>query len=185
MDVSKIEEGRFGYQFEEINIIDLVSNIINEAQSFTEQYKIKIIFQKPNEALPQVLADPQKLGMVLFNLIDNAVRYNVENGEVKIEIKLLRDSPYIQISVQDTGLGIPPKQMDKLFTKFFRGENIIKVATEGSGLGLYIAKNIIQRHGGKIWAESQVNRGSTFYFIIPTDPNLVPQKEIIYQEDIL
>ena len=127
--------------------------------------------------------DPQKLGVAISNLIDNAVKYNVQNGEVIIGIERLKDKPYVQISVKDTGLGISPEAMSNLFTKFFRAENAVKSVPDGIGLGLYIAKNIIQRHGGEIRAESQVNRGTTFYFTLPTDPKLVPAKEIVYSED--
>lgn len=183
LNVSKIEEGRFGYQFEDINIINFIEEIIKETRDLAKQSGIKVYFQKPTEPSLIISVDPQKLGLVISNLLDNAIRYNVENGEVVVAVERQKDKPYIQISVKDTGLGIPADQIDELFTKFFRAENVVEFSPEGSGLGLYIVKNVIKRHGGEIWAESEINRGSTFYFTLPTDPKLIPPKEIVYGEE--
>ncbi len=183
LDVSKIEEGKFGYQFENVNIINLIEEIAEGVKDFVRHFGVKIYFQKPSEPSIAISADPQKLSMVISNLLDNAIRYNVPNGEVIVALERLKDQPYIKISVKDTGVGVPADEINKLFTKFFRAENIAKISTEGSGLGLYIAKNIIKRHGGEIWAESEINRGSTFCFTLPTDPKLIPPKEIVYGEE--
>ncbi|KKQ21957.1 MAG: Multi-sensor signal transduction histidine kinase [Candidatus Wolfebacteria bacterium GW2011_GWC1_37_10] len=182
LDVSKIEEGRFGYNFEKINLIEFIETVIKELKSLADEAGVKIYFQKPEEPL-EINGDSQKLGMALFNLIDNAIRYNVKNGEVVLAVEKLKDKPYLQISVKDTGIGVPPEVTKKIFTKFFRADNAMKIAPNGSGLGLYIVKNIIKRHGGEIWVESELNRGSTFYFIIPLDSSLIPQKEFIYEEE--
>ncbi len=120
--------------------------------------------------------------MVFSNLIETAIKYNVENGEVIVGVERVEGQPHVKVSVKDTGIGIPADQMDKLFTKFFRAENVVKVVTDGTGLGLYIVKNIVKRHGGEIWAESEINRGSTFSFTLPTDPKLIPPKEVVYGE---
>ena len=79
-------------------------------------------------------------------------------------------------------MGIPASDVGKLFKKFFRAENATRVRTEGTGLGLYITKNIINRHGGDIWLESEVGRGTKVYITLPTDPTLVPPKEVFYEE---
>jgi len=183
LDISKIEEGKFGYQFENINIINLIETIAAGVKDSAKQFNVKIYFERPSEPSIVISADPQKLSMAISNLLDNAIKYNVPNGEVVLTVERVKDEPYIQISVKDTGVGIPTNEIDKLFTKFFRAENITKIFPEGSGLGLYIAKNIIKRHGGEIWAESEINRGATFYFTLPTDPKLIPPKEIIYGEE--
>ncbi len=182
LDVSKIEEGRFGYQFENIDIVNFIEEIVGKINDFAKQFNIKINFQKPKEASIALSADPQKLSMVFSNLIENAIKYNVENGEVIVGVERVEGQPYVKVSVKDTGIGIPADQMDKLFTKFFRAENVVKVVTDGTGLGLYIVKNIVKRHGGEIWAESEINRGSTFSFTLPTDPKLIPPKEVVYGE---
>ncbi len=183
LDVSKIEEGRFGYQFENVEIISFVEEVVGEAQGLAQRANIKFYFQKPNEPSIPLSVDSQKLKMALFNVLDNAIRYNVSNGEVIVSILRIKDQPYVKISIKDTGIGIPAGEISKLFTKFFRAENVTKFSQEGSGLGLYIARNIVKRHGGEIWVESEVNRGSTFYITLPTDPKLIPTKEIAFDEE--
>jgi signal transduction histidine kinase len=183
LDVSKIEEGKFGYKFEQINIVDFLREIVKDAEILAKKTGIKVYFQKPAETSILAPIDGLKLRMVFLNLIDNAIRYNVPNGEVILAIERVENKPYVIASVKDTGLGIPADQMGKLFTKFFRAENVVKSQTEGSGLGLYIVKNIVKRHGGDIRVESEINRGSTFYITLPTDLKLIPQKEIVYGEE--
>ena len=181
LDVSKIEEGRFGYNFEEVNMADFIETVIGEIKELSDEAGIKIYFQKPEIAIKTII-DSQKLGMALYNLLDNAIRYNVKNGEVFISLDELGDKPYVRITVKDTGIGVPIEEKEKLFTKFFRADNAIKAAPNGSGLGLYIVKNVIKRHGGEIWFESEINRGSAFYFTLPIDSKLIPAKEMVYNE---
>ncbi|MCL5004547.1 MAG: ATP-binding protein [Patescibacteria group bacterium] len=182
-DVFQIEEGRFGYNFEKINIIKLVEDIVAKTKEVCANLGLKIYFQKPEDGQIEIFADSQKLSRALVNILDNSVKYNVKNGEIVLTLERMADKPYVQISVKDTGIGIMEKDMGKLFTKFFRGENAVKSISTASGLGLYIAQNIIRRHGGEIRAESELNRGSIFYFTLPTDQRLIPPKEIVYGEE--
>lgn len=182
LDVAKIEEGRFGYSFQEIDAIKFLEAALIQAEPVANQYRVKLYFDKPREETVKITVDPQKFAMVISNLLDNAIKYNIPNGEVIIKLERLGKNPYIQVSVKDTGIGISSEDLKKMFTKFFRSENAVKVSVEGTGLGLYIVKNIIRRHGGKIWVESTLNRGATFYFTLPTNPTLIPAKEIIYDE---
>lgn len=177
LDVSKIEEGRFGYNFENVNLSEFVEGVIAEIQGLYKQATVKIYFKKPEEEIG-VYIDKEKLRIALFNFLDNSIKYNVENGEVVVGINRLPDKPYVEVSIKDTGLGIPAEDINKIFTKFFRAENITDVVTEGTGLGLYISKNIVKRHGGDVRVESELNRGSTFYFTLPTDMSLIPKTEV-------
>jgi len=177
LDVSKIEEGRFGYQLEEIDITSYLEEILADSNNLAKQYGIKLYFQRTKESLPHVFIDKQKLSMVLYNLLDNAIKYNVERGEVTVSVQKEEREPFVRVSIADTGIGIPREELDKLFGKFFRASNAIKFVPDGTGLGLYIARNIVHRHGGRIWAQSEPNRGSTFFFTIPTDASLIPKKE--------
>lgn len=184
LDVAKIEEGRFGYQFEEIELVGFLTNALQQAELVARRHQVKVYFQHSPEESVIIIGDPQRLGTVLSNLIDNAIKYNVPNGEVTIGIQRVLNEPFVQISIKDTGMGIPSNVLDKLFTKFFRAENAVKQITEGTGLGLFISKNIIKRHGGKIWAQSVLNRGTTFFITLPTQKNLIPSKEIVYEEEL-
>jgi len=181
LDIAKIEEGRFGYEFQEIDLNKFLEQALRETEAVAKQYKIKLYFEKPNEPV-NVTVDSQKLSMAISNLLDNAVKYNVENGEVALSIKKIPGRQYVQVDIRDTGIGIGSEAIEQVFKKFFRGDNAVKVAVEGTGLGLYITKNIIERHGGKIWAESTLNRGTTFHFTLPTNYLLIPPKEAIYDE---
>lgn len=177
LNVSRLEEGRFGYQFVAQDMVSFLGTIATEMMPRAERNGLAIYFDRPKEALPQVTIDAEKLSLAITNLLDNALRYNVEHGQVTLGVKQSDKGSYLEVSIKDSGIGIPPEQVGKLFGKFFRADNAVKSATEGSGLGLYICKNIIEAHGGQIWAESELNRGTTFYFTIPTDPNLVPASE--------
>lgn len=177
LDASRIEEGKFGYDFEQVNITDFLSGILTNAEVMAKKYEIKLYSDKGGETAVNLMIDADRLGLAISNLVDNAIKYNVKNGSVTVKLERLPDKPYLQISIKDTGIGIPPEDMPKLFTRFFRTENAAKKEIEGSGLGLYIAKNIINRHGGTIWAESILGRGTTVYFTLPIDPKLIPQKE--------
>ena len=182
LDVSKIEEGRFGYNFEEVDIIKFLGEILDSANLSAKEYGLKIFFDKGPEPQLMLKADINRLGLAVSNILDNAMRYNVENGSITVKVERLTDKPYIQISVSDTGVGVPPEAMSKIFTKFFRAENAIRFRPDGSGFGLYITKNIINRHGGSIWLESALGRNTTVYFTLPTDPTLIPPKEVVYEE---
>jgi signal transduction histidine kinase len=183
LDVAKIEEGKFGYEFNNANLIEFIAGILENANVVAKQYGVNLYFDRGNEPSIVVRIDASKLGLALSNLIDNAIKYNVKDGSVTVRVARVPDQPYVQIVVEDTGVGIPPEAMEKLFTKFFRAENVMKFRTEGSGLGLYIAKNIINRHGGAIWAESTLGRGTKFFLTLPTDPKLIPPTEVGFIEE--
>lgn len=176
LDIAKMEEGKYGYQYEETDIVPFIERAVEAAQLLAKQYKITVYFEKPKGELKMPI-DVQKIGIVISNLIDNAIKYNVQDGTVTVRIRPLTGEPFVEISVEDTGVGISPEDINKLFTKFFRAENTMKMATEGSGLGLYLVKNIIEQHGGKIWAESSLGRGTKIMFTLPTNKSLIPKQE--------
>lgn len=181
LDVSKIESGKFGYNFTEMDIVMFMDDLLKNANLLAKKFGVSLYFDKPKPPII-IHGDPQKLGIAFSNLLDNAIKYNVKNGQVVVKIEPYPNRPYIQISIKDTGVGISEEGLKKLFTKFFRGDNVVREQTEGSGLGLYITKNIILRHGGNISAESVLGRGAVFYVILPTDPSLIPPKEMAARE---
>lgn len=178
LSISKMEDGQVGYSFEATDIVEYIGKILADLLPAARKAGIKMYFDRPDAEMPKVMIDTKRLSLAVTNILENAIRYNVENGEVTVKIDLMKDKPYVVISVKDTGIGIPQAALDKLFTKFYRAENAVKTQTEGSGLGLYIAKGIITAHGGQIWAESELNRGTTISIALPTDPNLVPKYEV-------
>ena len=178
LDVSKIEEGRFGYSFQSANLASFVGAIAKETKTLADQYGVAVEFVEPQEQLPEVSIDQNRLSSVLFNLIDNAIRYNTKNGRVTISINKDASGRFARVSVADTGIGISKDDLKNLFQKLYRGSNAAQAEPNGSGLGLYIAKNIVHRHGGEMGVESELNRGSTFWFTVPLDQALVPKNEI-------
>lgn len=184
LNIAKMEDGQFGYKFEDADVTEFVAKVLADILPAAEKAGIKLYFDRPTGALPHVMIDSARLSLALTNLLENAIRYNIENGEVTVKVDKMQDKPFVVVSVKDTGIGIPPEAIEKLFNKFYRADNAVKRETEGSGLGLYIAKGIVNAHGGQIWAESELNRGTTISFALPTDPNLVPKTEI-GAEDLL
>ena len=178
LNIAKMEDGQFGYKFEDADVSDFLGKVLADVLPAAQRAGIKIYFDRPSENLPHVMIDPKRLTLAVTNLIENSIRYNVENGEVTVKVDKMQDKPFVVVSVKDTGIGIPPEAMEKLFNKFYRADNALKRQTDGSGLGLYIAKGIVNAHGGQIWAESELNRGTTISFALPTDPNLVPKTEV-------
>lgn len=181
LDITKMEQGQFGYKFNATDLTNFIKEIITQFEPIANAYKVKLNFLPPTENYT-VTADVQRLGVALANLIDNAIKYNIKSGSVDISVVRLKDTPFVKISVMDTGVGVPVEEINKLFTKFYRGKNVIQIEPNGSGIGLYITKNIIRRHGGKIGLESTAGRGTTFWFTLPLNPDLIPTKEIVYEE---
>lgn len=174
LHVSEIEEGRFGYKFIPSSLENLITETLIKYEPIAQSKKIKLIFYRAKESLPPITCDPERLKIVLEVLVDNAIKYNILNGEVRIKMNPLIDRPFVEVRVEDTGIGIPEAEIPRLFSKFYRSSRSIKEQTTGLGLGLYLAKNIIKRHGGDLWVESVENRGSVFHFTLPMDPSYIP-----------
>ena len=165
LNVARIEEGRYLFKLVPVQVEELVRSTINIYKDEIKRKKITLDFQKPKIRLPKIQIDEEKIGLAIQNLIENALRYTNPGGRMTISLK--GGIKEIELSVKDTGVGIPKEQQERVFSKFFRGANVIRMEAEGSGLGLFITKNIIEAHGGKIWFNSEENKGATFYFILP------------------
>ncbi len=178
LDVSKIEEGKFGYSFKPVALSPFITSLLREMKVLADQYSVELSLSEPDGALPEAYIDQNRISAVLFNLIDNAIRYNIKNGRVTVTIRRAEQGPYVAVSVADTGVGIPKEDLPKLFQKLHRGSNVVQMEPNGSGLGLYIAKNIVLRHGGSFDVQSELHRGSVFSFTLVTDQSLIPQREV-------
>ena len=165
LNVTRIEEGRYLYKRVPYNIIELIQSVIDLYKDEVKKKEIKLEFKKPKKEVPKINVDFEKIKLALQNLVDNAVRYTPRKGRVTVELDC--DRKEVMISVKDTGVGIPKDQQERVFSKFFRGANILRMEVEGSGLGLFITKNIIEAHGGKVWFDSKEGLGTVFSVTIP------------------
>ncbi len=164
LNVSRIESGRLKLQKSKFDLSELVDEISRELKLEADKKKLKLEVVKTKDKL-EVTADRDKVADVVLNLIDNAIKYT-EKGTVKASIIL--DKEKARVEVKDSGVGISPEEAKELFNKFVRGKKIAQINTSGTGLGLFIAKKIVELHGGKIWVESKgEGKGSTFMFEIP------------------
>ncbi|MEK7659683.1 MAG: ATP-binding protein [Patescibacteria group bacterium] len=175
LNVARIEEGRFGYNFSALNINELVSSTVKEHELMASQKNIALSLSLPPEPYT-IFADRERLNLALTNLIRNALNYSVKGMQVSVVMQKLKED-YIQVSVADQGLGIADEDKERIFSKFFRGANVVKQETAGSGLGLFITRNIVAQHGGSIWFESALGKGTTFFFTLPLAKRLVPPSE--------
>ncbi len=182
LNTARIEEGKFGYNFQKTDVVAFLQNLLNQASVVAKEYNVKVYMERPPEAAMAAEMDAERMGLVVANLLENAIKYNVQNGQVVVSVERRTDGPFVQVNIADTGVGMSSETKDKIFTKFYRGDNAITKEANGSGLGLYIAKNIIRRHGGQIWVESELNRGTTFHFTMATDPGAVPQREMAVED---
>ncbi|MBM3250864.1 MAG: cell wall metabolism sensor histidine kinase WalK [Candidatus Nealsonbacteria bacterium] len=165
LNVTRIEEGRYLYKLIPTAIEELVESIIGSYVDEIKKKKLKFKFKKPLKKLPKIMVDVEKMKIAIDNIINNAITYTLTGGDVMVSLGVGKKE--IEFSAKDTGIGIPEKQQERIFTKFFRGANVIRMETEGTGLGLFIAKNIIGAHGGRIWFESEEGKGTTLYLTIP------------------
>ncbi len=165
LNVTRIEEGRYLHRPVLIDIVPVLQFVINSYKEEAKKRQINIEFKQIKKKIPKVLLDVEKMKLAFQNLVDNALKYTSVKG--KILVSLNRNNKEVVVSVKDSGVGIPAKQQKRIFTKFFRGTNVIKMETDGSGLGLFITKNIIESHGGRIWFESIQGKGTTFSFTVP------------------
>lgn len=167
LNVARIEEGRYLFELQKENIVEIVKKVIPLFSGGIKAKNIKFTFTVSEGKIPDVKIDKEKISLCIQNLLSNAVRYTKKGGRVTFSIKYNISKKEILFSIQDTGVGISENQQKRVFGKFFRGENVIKMETEGTGLGLFIAKNVVEAHKGKIWFKSKINKGTTFYFTIP------------------
>ncbi len=161
LNISKIELGKMELNKASANIEELITTCYEEMKPTAEKKGLEIIWQKSKSRLPEIEIDKLKIGQVISNLIDNAIKYT-QRG--KIEIKAEKTDSIIRVSIKDTGEGLTKDEIRMVFEGFTRGAAGIAYWIEGAGLGLYIAKKYIDLHNGKIWVESEgKGKGSAFY----------------------
>ena len=163
LDISRLETGRLHLRCQMVDIAALAEVVVEKVRIGHPELEVSVAF--PGE-LPRVYADPDKVEQVLTNLLENAAKY-AGSPDVRVEGVFDEGRKELTIAVHDVGKGIPPAELPRLFNKFFRGSEGGRPS--GSGLGLYIARGLVEAHGGRIAAESRLGEGSTFSFTLPAD----------------
>ncbi|MEK7649939.1 MAG: HAMP domain-containing sensor histidine kinase [Patescibacteria group bacterium] len=164
LDASRIDEGRMQLAPEPTDIGALAKAVVDDLATFA-QAKNTTLSITLEENLPKTSVDTLKIHEVINNIVYNAIRYSKGKGAVIVSVR--RDGHDILFSCEDTGIGIAEGDKEKIFSKFYRSPDVSALAPDGSGLGLYISKAIVEKSGGKIWFESAEGRGSTFSFSLP------------------
>ena len=165
LDVARIEEGNYLYKPVFTDIEPIVKFVIGSLKKESDDRNLEVEFKGSSDKLPKVKVDIEKIRLVIQNLLENAIKYTKPGG--KIEVSLKRSDNNVEFLIKDSGVGISQDQQNRIFTKFFRAANVVRMETDGSGLGLFIAKNIVEAHGGNIWFESEEGKGTIFHFTLP------------------
>lgn len=165
LNVSRIEAGRIQYSFAPTHLEPLVAELVDMFAMTAKSKNLSLKMQLPKVALPELLIDPNKIKEVVSNIIDNSLKYTKEGGTT---VSVEGGDGVARVIISDTGIGILPENKGKLFEKFTRSKETTKMVASGAGLGLYVGKNFVEAHGGKIWAESDgADKGSRFIIELP------------------
>jgi len=164
LNTSRVELETFTITPKPVYIQKVIDSICDD---FKDEIKKKSLHieKQYDKKIPEIALDSKVIGLAFENVIGNAVKYTPAGGSIRLATKI--DASQVLVTVADTGYGIPKDQQDKIFTKLFRGDNVRLKEADGTGLGMYLAKRIVEQFGGKIWFESEENKGSTFYISIP------------------
>jgi PAS domain S-box-containing protein len=168
LDVSRIEAGRITLSLHPLDLREVADEVIADVlRRSQEEGKPMEVSLDAGESLPHVVADPERVRQILGNLVDNAYNYTPSQGNIKVSMHSANGN--VQVDVIDSGIGISLEQQERVFERFFRGEDPLVLATPGTGLGLSIVKQLVEMHHGKIWMNSNgmPGRGSTFSFTLP------------------
>ena len=164
LDTARIDQGSLALAKDNINLRDMIDELVQSQKALANASNVELVVSF-DEGDFNIVADKRRISVVLDNLISNAIKYIGKSGMV--EIILERKDDLVQVCIRDNGVGIPRSEQARIGEKFFRSNNPIKNKTYGTGLGLYIAKNIVEQSGGSLWFKSIENVGSEFYFTLP------------------
>ena len=167
LDLSRLESGDVPLDREPVQLAPLVSQVLSEIDVARSDRGVVVEADVPSD-LPAAMADRERIHQVLFNLVDNAVRFTPAGGEVTVSAS--RHNGSVELRVADTGVGIPPEHLPRLFERFYRVDPARSREDGGTGIGLAIARSVVEAHGGTITAESEIGRGSVFTFDLPVAP---------------
>jgi signal transduction histidine kinase len=165
LDMSRLEAGVLRIDREPTDMAEVARSCIQRVQRLTERHQLQMEWSV--DQLADI--DPRRIAQIVTNLLENAVKYSPDGGEIVLtgQMQGQGSGAVLQISVADQGVGIPQRDLHRVFDRFHRVEGEISKRVGGTGLGLAICKRLVEAHGGKIWVESRLGKGSTFYFTVP------------------
>ena len=175
LDLSRLDVGTMKFYFEKVDIKEIFKELVKELYVLAAKNKLTLKASVANN-VTEMISDKSRLSQVLVNLVNNSIKYTPKRGG-KINVYAVKKGRMIQFSVKDTGIGIPKSAYHKLFLRFFQVESWLTRKVGGSGLGLSISKGIVETMGGKIWFNSKVDKGSTFFFTLPIKPKSAAEEQ--------
>ncbi len=190
LDLSKIEAGKMELNFAEVDIAQVVRDVLTTTQALVKDKPVRLEADLEPD-LPPLRVDPKRFRQILLNLLSNAAKFTKE-GYIRVrayrEVDPITAYTEVVVAVEDTGAGIPPEHVERLFQPFYQVDSSLTREVGGTGLGLAITRNLVELHGGRIWVESEVGRGSTFYVAFPVtpadaEPGLAEDFLLVYDPD--
>jgi signal transduction histidine kinase len=169
LDTARGESGKLSIDIGRVRIDDLVAETVRAAGSRATERGVELVLEAA-APVPEVLADAGRVRQVVTNLLDNALKFTPSGGRVTVSVTAGTDDGFVRVSVEDTGKGISAEAQERLFQRLYQADTDDDSSRRGLGLGLYISREIVNRQGGRIWAESEVGRGSAFHFTLPLAP---------------
>lgn len=170
LEVTRVQTGKLSIEAQPTSIVELIDETVNCLRTLAGAKGIALSADV-SAHLPLVYGDPQRIRQILRNLIENGIKFTPDHGTITIRAHLSDEEQHaIRIAVADTGCGISPEECEKIFERLYQGTSSIKASRKGLGLGLSICRELVSRHGGRIWVESQLGHGSTFFFTLPIAP---------------
>ena len=179
LDISRIESGKVAMALQPIEVQQLLEGPTDLLQGVMREKQLE--FQVDCPAKTEIWVDREKMERVLVNLLGNAIKFTPEGGRILVQVVPRKGE--VQIDITDTGIGMEPKDLSRIFEEFYRSETAIRQNIRGTGLGLSLVKQIIEAHEGRIWATSKVRQGSTFSFILPIKPKERPKPAVEKETD--
>lgn len=167
LDLNRISSNALQLKMAPVDLVDILNQTISQLQGFSRKKQVQVRAKFP-ASLPLIQGDATRLRQVFTNLIGNAIKFTPQKGRVFVQAKANQKN--VLISITDTGIGIPTEDLERIFGKFYQVEEHSTRSAEGSGLGLHIARQLVERHNGKIWAQSELGKGSTFFVQLPIAP---------------
>jgi signal transduction histidine kinase len=162
LDASRLQAGQMELSVGDVRLDKLAERIVRKFRPQSDRHALELSFP---ETFPAVRGDEERLTQVLTNLISNAIKYSPKGGRILVSGRY--DQEQVYIAVTDEGIGIPAGEHERIFDRFYRVDSALTRRTQGAGLGLYLAKSVIEAHGGRIWVTSSPGKGSTFVFTLP------------------